>query len=240
MATGWSPCSTSITAKRATPSVACSSAKLPSESGPRCSIVRHMRSATPAAGGRSAQTVPAIPHKVRARYLCCSGGVPAARPRLLAVVSRFKWVHIDYLAALGEHFDLLVAYAGEGGIGAPDDGIREGMRGVAIGRPQEVGADAVRAKLAETIEDFRPDLVHVMYYNHEDLTLMVRDLVGDLPVVFECRDPVTTLTGAQPGRRVLQARARRAGCRRPPHLHQRGPARLPASAATTSTCRARW
>ncbi len=132
---------------------------------------------------------------------------------MLAVVSRFKWVHIDYLAALGEHFDLLVAYAGEGGRGAAKDGIRDGIRGTPIGYPPDAGKDEVRARLAEAIDGHQPELVHVMYYNHEDLTLMVRELVGpDVPVVFECRDPVTTLTGATPGdgyfeleRRALQA-----------------------------------
>lgn len=138
----------------------------------------------------------------------------ARSPRVLAVVSRFKWVHIDYLAALGEHFDLRVAYAGEGGRGAAQDGIRNGIRGTPIGAyPQEVGKDEVRARLAEAIDEHQPELVHVMYYNHEDLTVMVRDLVGpDVPVVFECRDPITTLAGATPGdgyfkleRRALEA-----------------------------------
>jgi len=132
---------------------------------------------------------------------------------VLAVVSRFKWVHIDYLNALGEHFDLVVAYAGEGGIGAAQDGIHAGVRGTPIGYPQDAGNVAVRARLAEVIANHRPDLVHVMYYNHEDLTLWVRELVGpDVPVVFECRDPITTLVGAAPGdgyfeleRRALEA-----------------------------------
>ena len=53
-------------------------------------------------------------------------------PRLLAVVARFKWVHIEYLAALAEHFDVLVAWSGEGGEGAALDGIRDGMRGEPI------------------------------------------------------------------------------------------------------------
>ena len=52
---------------------------------------------------------------------------------MLAVVTRFKWVHIDYLNALAEHFDLVVAYAGEGGQGAAQDGIRAGVRGVRAG-----------------------------------------------------------------------------------------------------------
>jgi hypothetical protein len=109
-------------------------------------------------------------------------------------------VHIDYLAALAEHFEVQVAWSGEGGTGAAGDGVRAGLRGTAIGRIPDDGADRVRARLREALDDFRPDLIHLMYYNHEDLTLMVRELVGDeLPVVFECRDPLTTLTGASPG-----------------------------------------
>ena len=124
----------------------------------------------------------------------------ADRPRLLAVVARFKWVHIDYLAALDEHFDVFVAWSGEGGKDAPLTGVREGMRGTPVGWIPEDGSDHVRAELGKVIDDFRPDLVHVMYYNHEDLTLILRELAGDeMPIVFECRDPLTTLTGARPG-----------------------------------------
>lgn len=122
------------------------------------------------------------------------------RPRMLAVVSRFKWVHIDYLAALGEHFDVRVAWSGEGGNGAPQDGVREGMRGEPIGWIKDVGVAEVRSRLDDVISEWQPDLVHVMYYNHEELALMVRELVGDAAtVVLECRDPLTTLTGAPPG-----------------------------------------
>ncbi|MBV9312068.1 MAG: glycosyltransferase [Solirubrobacterales bacterium] len=126
--------------------------------------------------------------------------VSSARPRLLAVVSRFKWVHIDYLAALEEHFDVFVAWSGEGGKRAPLAGLRAGMRGLPIGWIPDLGTAQVRARLQRVIAAFRPDLVHVMYYNHEDLTLLVREIVGgELPIVFECRDPLTTLTGASPG-----------------------------------------
>jgi hypothetical protein len=177
-------------------------------------MVWHIRSTRPGSTGPLFGAIPAIPHKVRPRYLWFSSGVPARRPRVLAVVSRFKWVHIDYLAALGEHFDLLVAYAGEGGQGAAQDGINEGLRGIPIGFPKGPEIEAVRPRLAEAIAAFQPELVHVMYYNHEDLATMARELVGpDVPIVFECRDPVTTLvTAATPGdgyyrleRRALEA-----------------------------------
>lgn len=128
---------------------------------------------------------------------------------MLAVVGRFKWSHIDYVAALDEHFEVLVAYSAEAASGAPQHGIREGMRGVSIGTPKEVGEDAVRGRLAELIADFRPDVIHLMYYHHERLTLMVRDLVGDeVPIVFECRDPLTTLVGATPGDRYFEVERR--------------------------------
>jgi hypothetical protein len=119
---------------------------------------------------------------------------------MLAVVGRFKWVHIDYIKALGEHFDVFVAWSGEGGIGAPRDAIAEGMRGVGIGRVRDDGTDAVRSNLARAIDEWQPDVVHLMYYNHEELTLMARELAGeDAAIIFECRDPLTTLSGATPG-----------------------------------------
>jgi hypothetical protein len=119
---------------------------------------------------------------------------------MLVVVGRFKWVHIDYIAALGDHFDTYVAWSGEGGANAPRDAVGEGMRGEPIGWIRDDGADAVRANLARVIDKFQPDVVHLMYYNHEELTVMARDLASDhVPVVFECRDPLTTLSGAQPG-----------------------------------------
>jgi glycosyl transferase family 4 len=122
------------------------------------------------------------------------------RPRMLAVVSRFKWVHIDYLAALEKHFDVFVAWSGEGGKGAPGDGMREGMSGVPVGWIPDVGVEEVRSRLEEVISEWRPDVVHVMYYNHEELMLIVRELVGDATtVVFECRDPLSTLMSGQPG-----------------------------------------
>jgi hypothetical protein len=78
--------------------------------------------------------------------------------------------------------------------------LRAGMRGVPIGWLPDIGAERVRSRLSKVISAFRPDLVHVMYYHHEDLTVVVRELVGDeVPIVFECRDPLTTLTGARPG-----------------------------------------
>ena len=138
------------------------------------------------------------------------------RPRLLAVVSRFKWVHIAYLAALEEHFEVFVAWSGEGGTGAPLDGLKAGLRGVPIGYIPEVGQAEVRANLGGAMSEFSPDLIHVMYYNHEDLTLMARELAGEgMPIVFECRDPLTTLRGATPGDSLwnLERDALRAGDR---------------------------
>jgi hypothetical protein len=121
---------------------------------------------------------------------------------MLAVVSRFKWVHIAYLRALERDFDVYVAFSGEGGIGAPEDGLREGLHGERIGYIRDDGEPAVRADLKRVIGEFEPDLIHVMYYNHEELAVIARELVGDRrPILFECRDPLSTLTGAQPGDR---------------------------------------
>jgi hypothetical protein len=128
------------------------------------------------------------------------GPVQGPRPRMLAVVARFKWTHINYLKALEEHFEVLVAWSGEGGSGAAEDGMGEGLRGIPIGRVGDVGAAEVRSQLESAIAEWRPDVVHVMYYNNDELTLMARELVGDTAtVVYECRDPQTTLSGAGQG-----------------------------------------
>ena len=127
----------------------------------------------------------------------------AARPRLLAVVARFKWVHINYLKALEEHFDVRVAWSGEGGKGAARDGAAEGLRAAPIGWIPEAGSVEVRSRLDQALSDFEPDLVHLMYYNHDDLTLMTRELVGDsATIVYECRDPQTTLSGGERGTEI--------------------------------------
>ena len=133
--------------------------------------------------------------------------VRTGRPKMLAVVARFKDAHIDYLKALEQHFDLMVAWSGEGHRGAPAEGRREGLRGVPIGWVPSVGPSEVRERLADEIAYWQPDVVHVMYYNHDDLTLMVRELVDDtVTVVYECRDPQTTLSWrrAAPGTEIWE------------------------------------
>jgi hypothetical protein len=118
-----------------------------------------------------------------------------APPRVLAVVSRFKWTHIDYLHALGREVELHVAWSGAGHAEAVERGAREGLRLATLGDVDEVGLDEVRAQLAAVVEEVEPDVVHVMYYHHEKLVLLARELVGDTAVVvMETRDPLTALT----------------------------------------------
>lgn len=124
----------------------------------------------------------------------------SGRRRVLAIVSRFKWSHIDYLAALANRLDLLVAWAGEAHRGSLAQALREGLRATPIGRIDEVGPAEVAARLREAVEDWKPSVVHVLYYHHERLTMMARELAGDHAlVVHECRDPLTTLARAAPG-----------------------------------------
>ncbi len=120
--------------------------------------------------------------------------------RVLAIVSRFKWSHIDYLAALARRVDLLVAWAGEAHPGSIAQALREGLRATPLGRIDEAGPAEVAARLREAIEGWRPSVVHVMYYHHERLTMIARELAGDQAlVVHECRDPLTTIRRAAPG-----------------------------------------
>src|SRR5215213_10035186 len=96
------------------------------------------------------------------------------RLRVLAVVSRFKWSHIDYLHALAAVVDLRVAWAGEAHGGSVAQALGEGLRLEPIGSIGEVPREEVRARLAGLIEAAEPDLVHVMYYHHEELVLLAR------------------------------------------------------------------
>jgi hypothetical protein len=134
--------------------------------------------------------------------------VEAHRPRMLAVVSRFKWIHIAYLEALSRQFDLLVVWAGDGHVGAAQAALAEGLRGTAIGSVDDSGIGTVRRRLRTVLRAWQPDVVHVMYYLHEELTLLVRELAGeDVFIVHEVRDPLTVFSGprrAGPGSRYWQ------------------------------------
>ena len=64
------------------------------------------------------------------------------RPSLLAVVARFRYGHIDYLRALADHFDLAVAWWGEGNPGAVEDALMRGLPLQPLGGVREDGEDA--------------------------------------------------------------------------------------------------
>ena len=138
--------------------------------------------------------------------------VAPPRRRVLAVVSNFKWGHIDYLNALARRFDLRVAWSGEAHAGALAQATREGLSLVAVGRVADVGVAEVRSRLREELAAWNPSVVHVMYYYHEALTVLARELVGDAAVVVhECRDPLTTLRSAAPGSELWRLEAEALG-----------------------------
>jgi hypothetical protein len=121
-----------------------------------------------------------------------SGATRGLEPiRVLALVARFKWLHIDYLHALAERVDLRVAYADEGHAGVAIQAAREGLRITALAP----GA-ARRRALAELISATNPQVIHVLYYHHEELALTARELAPDAVLIYECRDPRSTLARA--------------------------------------------
>jgi hypothetical protein len=127
--------------------------------------------------------------------------VAAKRPneqiRVLAVVSRFNWQHIDYLEALAEQFDLTVAYAGEWHEGAVAEAIRRGLRLCSLGLTEQHNLKAVRSRLSEAVRKCEPDVVHLMYHFHEHLALLVREVTEKKTLILlECRDSLTTLVNA--------------------------------------------
>lgn len=126
--------------------------------------------------------------------------------RVLAVVSHFKYSHIPYLLALSRLVDIQVAWSHEVDSGSIGQAVRSGLGMAEVGVVRRfrksmphpaVGEQSPMARLAAIIRRCRPSLVHVMYYYHDDLTLMARELVGDgIPIIYECRDPITTLWNA--------------------------------------------
>src|ERR1700757_4469334 len=98
------------------------------------------------------------------------------RIRVLGVVSWFKWQHIDYLAALAEKFDLTVAWAGEAHEGAVAHATARGLLLFSLGRTEHDGLKTVRARLSEVVLKYRPNVIHLMYYFHEQLVFFASEV----------------------------------------------------------------
>ena len=113
-------------------------------------------------------------------------------PRVLAVVARYLRWHTDYLRALAAHADLTVAVSGEVEAGSVDVARAEGLRVRSIGT---IALAKLRTRLAEIVDECRPDIVHLGWYGHEQLTVLAREVAPQARIVFECRDPLTTLLG---------------------------------------------
>lgn len=113
------------------------------------------------------------------------------RPQVLAVVARYERRHTNYLHALAEHVDLTVAVSGEADPGSVDIARREGLDIVPIGT---IGLPKIRARLATLVAERRPHVIHLGWFGHEQLTVLASEVAPTgTRVVFECRDPLTTL-----------------------------------------------
>ena len=114
--------------------------------------------------------------------------------RVLAIFCNFKWSHIDYLNALSNVVDLRTAWSGEAHEGAVNRAVKEGLDMRQIGVLGKQEESTVAAQLKTLIAEYNPDLIHLMYYYNEQLTCLTRKITGnELPIIFECRDPITTL-----------------------------------------------
>lgn len=117
----------------------------------------------------------------------------SARRRVLAIVSRFNAHHIDYLAALGRHVELRIAVNRESERGTVAQAVREGLPVTIIG---SIGLQKIAARLHQLLADWRPDVVYTLWDTNEELTILVRRLVGNTAiVVYKCSDPLTTVLG---------------------------------------------
>ena len=128
------------------------------------------------------------------RWLAAARG---GRPRVLVLNTRFKWTHIDYLVAIGKQVELKAMVTREVHAGAIANGRRWGLDLVEVGTEKgQAWEDVVR----EIIREFRPDVIHMLYYFHEEETVAVRRIIDEANpgdprprLVFECRDPLSTL-----------------------------------------------
>ena len=136
------------------------------------------------------------PCRVRAEP--AEAGLRTGPLKVLAVVSRLKWHHIDYLIALGKRVALQVAVVSEAHSGAVANGRKWGLDIVVVdaANPEH----PPHQPWQEIIRGYRPDVVHAMYYLHEELTANLRSVLDGVNVngcrprlVFECRDPLTTM-----------------------------------------------
>jgi hypothetical protein len=127
-------------------------------------------------------------------------GATGTPRRVLALVARFKSSHIDYLHALASRARLTLAWSGEARPGVAATAAREGLAPIPVGSLADTPVAEVRRRLAQAVDLASPEVVHIMYYRHEALVGLVREICGpDVAIVFECRDPLTTLERALPG-----------------------------------------
>lgn len=123
--------------------------------------------------------------------------------RVLAVIARFKWQHIDYLLALAEHVELKVAWIEEIHEGAARHAAHRSLDMVRIGSGESAGPG-----LRALCHGWSPDVLHLMYYFQDELTVLARMLVPPgTAIVHECRDPSTTVLRAKRGTRIWNLEA---------------------------------
>jgi len=112
-------------------------------------------------------------------------------PRVLVVIARYERRHTNYLHALAEHADLVVAVSGEADPGSVEIARAEGLDLRPIGT---LGLPRIQARLAALVEEHQPAVVHLGWFGHEQLTTVAREIVPTATgILFECRDPLSVL-----------------------------------------------
>ncbi len=116
--------------------------------------------------------------------------VPPTKCRVLAVVSHFKKQHIDYLLALKKRYHLRVAITSEAHDGAVETARLESLHVTTIGTIEKIDVQLFQ----KILNNWHPNVVHVMYYFNEELTILARRLADDdVVIIHECRDPLSKL-----------------------------------------------
>lgn len=122
--------------------------------------------------------------------------------RVLFVVNRCKKNQMQYVRSIAPRCSearAIVSYIGHRNV--VDYGLLEPdavIRSVSVLHPDEIPEDAIdlprfRREVRSAVESLRPDVVHCLYYLHDALTLVVREVLDELRhpavLVYETRDP---------------------------------------------------
>lgn len=138
--------------------------------------------------------------------------------RVLFIVNRCKKNQMQYLRAIAplcSEARAIVSYIGHRNV--IDYGLLEptaALSSISVLHRDEIREDAIdlarfRSEVRDAVANLRPDVVHCLYYYHDALTLVAREVLDELRhaavLIYETRDPSGIHRPALPEEQALRA-----------------------------------